>query len=141
MSVGRKVGYLTLSDLTGGDSPKIENAINELPRKNFKQGDTVFPTNVKGGALFLLKSGRIQVSRASASGQTHNVKTLDPGTIFGEAPALGQSMFGTTAIASEATKVIVISPSDFDKLATGSPELAVNVLKKVGSRLGESDLP
>jgi CRP/FNR family transcriptional regulator, cyclic AMP receptor protein len=139
MSVGRKVGYLTISDLTGGDDPKIENAINDLPRKSFKQGDTVYPSNVKPGTLYLLKSGRVQVSRASANGQSHNVKTLDPGTIFGDAPALGQSMFGTTATAAEPTKVIVISPADFDKLVAGSPELAVNVLRKVGTRLVEAD--
>lgn len=139
MSVGRKVGYLTIADLTGGDDPKIENAINELPRKNFKPGDTVFPGNVKAGTLYLLKSGRVQVSRTSANGQTHFVKTLEPGTLFGEAPALGQSMFGTTATAAEQTKVIVISPADFDKLTAGSPDLAVNVLKKVGSRLVEAD--
>lgn len=139
MSVGRKVGYLTLADLTGGDNPKLENAINELPRKNFKQGDPVFPNNVKGSALFLLKSGRIQVTRTSASGQTHDVRTLDPGAIFGESPALGQSMFGTSATAVEATKVIVITAADFDKLVASTPELALNVLKKVGSRLVEAD--
>jgi len=139
MSVGRKVGYLTLADLTGGDDPKIENAINELARKTFKPGDTVYPSNVKQGTLFLLKSGRVQVNRTSANGTTHSVKTLDPGTIFGDAPALGQGMFGTTATAVDPTKVIVITPADFDRLVAGSPELAVNILRKVGSRLVEAD--
>jgi CRP/FNR family cyclic AMP-dependent transcriptional regulator len=139
MSVGRKVGYLTISDLTGGDDPKIENAINDLPRKSFKQGDTVYPSNVKSGTLYMLKSGQVTVTRTSANGQSHSVKTLNPGTIFGDAPALGQSMFGTTATAVEPTKVIVISPADFDKLVAGSPELAVNVLRKVGTRLVEAD--
>jgi CRP/FNR family transcriptional regulator, cyclic AMP receptor protein len=139
LSVGRKVGYLTLADLTGGDDPKIENAINELPRKQFKPGDTVYPSSVKSGTLFLLKSGRVQVTRTAANGQIHEVKTLEPGTIFGDAPALGQSMFGTTATATEATKVIVIAPTDFEKLAASSPEMALNVLRKVGSRLVEAD--
>lgn len=139
MSVGRKVGYLTLADLTGGDDPKIENAINDLPRKQFKPGDTVYPSNVRSGTLFLLKSGRVQVSRTAANGQVHEVKMLEPGTIFGDAPALGQSMFGTTATATEATKVIVITPADFDKLVASSPEMALNVLRKVGSRLVEAD--
>jgi cAMP-binding proteins - catabolite gene activator and regulatory subunit of cAMP-dependent protein kinases len=139
MSAGRKVGYLTISDLTGGDDPKIENAINDLPRKSFKPGDTVYPSNTKSGTLYLLKSGQIEVSRTSANGQSHNVKTLTPGTIFGDAPALGQSMFGTTATASEPTKVIVITSADFDKLVAGSPGLAVNVLRKVGTRLVEAD--
>ena len=76
MSAGRKVGYLTLSDLTGGDDPKIENAINDLPRKSFKPGDTVYPSNTKSGTLYLLKSGQIEVSRTSANGQSHNVKNL-----------------------------------------------------------------
>jgi CRP-like cAMP-binding protein len=139
MSVGRKVGYLTLADLTGGDNPKIENAINELPRKSFKEGDVVFPNNVKGAPLFLLKSGAMKVERKAASGQTHEVRVLGPGAIFGESPALGQSMFGTTAVATEATKVIVITASDFEKLASQSTELTLNVLKKVGTRLVEAD--
>jgi CRP-like cAMP-binding protein len=139
MSVGRKVGYLTLADLTGGDDPKIENAINDLARKQFKPGDTVYPSSVKSGTLFLLKSGRVQVTRTAANGQVHGVKTLDPGTIFGDAPALGQSMFGTTATASEATKVIVITAADFERLAAGSPEMLLNVLRKVGTRLVEAD--
>jgi CRP/FNR family cyclic AMP-dependent transcriptional regulator len=139
MSVGRKVGYLTLADLTGGDDPKIENAINDLARKQFKPGDTVYPSSVKSGTLFLLKSGRVQVTRTAANGQVHGVKTLDPGTIFGDAPALGQSMFGTTATATEATKVIVITPADFEKLAASSPEMVINILRKVGSRLVEAD--
>src|SRR5689334_17976553 len=139
MSVGRKVGYLTISDLTGGDVPKIENAINDLPRKSFKQGDTVYPSNVKSGTLYMLKSGQVTVTRTSANGQSHSVKTLDPGTIFGDAPALGQSMFGTTATATEATKVIVITPADFEKLSAGSPEMVINVLRKVGTRLVEAD--
>lgn len=139
MSVGRKVGYLTLADLTGGDDPKIENAINELPRKQLKPGDTVYPSNAKSGTLYLLKSGRIQVTRTSANGVTHNVKTLDPGTIFGDAPSLGQGMFGTTATATEPTKLIVISPVDIDRLVAGSPEMAINILRKVGTRLVEAD--
>jgi len=139
MSVGRKVGYLTLADLTGGDNPNLENAINELPRKNYKQDDLVFPNNVRGSALFLLKSGSVLVTRTSASGQSHDVRKLGPGSIFGESPALGQSMFGTSAVALEATKVIVITAADFDKLVASTPELALNVLKKVGSRLVEAD--
>lgn len=138
MSVGRKVGYLTLADLTGGDDPKIENAINELPRKQLKAGDTVAGGG-KQGTLYLLKSGRIKVTRTSANGVTHDVKTLDPGTIFGDAPSLGQGMFGTTATATEPTKLIVITPADIERLVGSSPEMGLNILRKVGSRLVEAD--
>jgi CRP/FNR family transcriptional regulator, cyclic AMP receptor protein len=140
MSVAQKVGYLQMDDLAGTDNAKLEALINErLPRRNFKQGDTIYPGNQKGPVLFLVKSGTVRITRSSAQGQQYDVKTVEAGTIFGEMPQLGQTMLGAHAIAADAVKVAVINAPEFERLALSAPAIAVNLLRQVGSRLVEAE--
>ena len=140
LSVAQKVGYLKLSDLIGSDNAKLESLINErLPRRNFKQGDTIYPSNQKGPVLFLVKSGNVRITRQSAQGQQYDVKTVNAGTIFGEMPQVGQTMLGASAIAAEPVKAAVINAAEFERLASTSPEIALNALRHVGTRLVDAE--
>jgi len=138
LSVARKVGYLNLNDLVG-DNAQLAAQINELPRRNFKAGDRVYPGNYKGPVLLLVKSGSVQIARASSQGQQFDVKKVGVGTLFGEMPALGQTMLGAEAVAEETTKVAVINAAEFEKLASASPSFALNLLSQVGPRLVEAE--
>ena len=140
MSVAQKVGYLKLSDLIGSDNAKLESLINErLPKRNFKQGDTIYPGSQKGPVLFLVKSGNVRITRASAQGQQYDVKTVNAGTIFGEMPQVGQTMLGAHAIAAEPVKAAVINATEFERLASSSPAIALNALRQVGTRLVDAE--
>lgn len=140
LSLAQKVGYLKLQDLAGPDNSKLESAISErLPKRNFKAGDTIYPGNQKGPALFLVKSGSVKITRTSAQGQEFDAKTVEAGAIFGEMPALGQTMLGAQAIAAETTKVAVINAAEFEKLASSTPAIALNILRQVGPRLIDAE--
>src|SRR5262249_52421394 len=75
----------------------------------------------------------------SATGKDLPVKTVDAGTIFGDLPALGQSMFGAKAVAADAAKVSYIGAGDFDKLASASPSVAANIARRLGERLVDAE--
>jgi CRP/FNR family transcriptional regulator, cyclic AMP receptor protein len=139
LSLAAKVGYLKLDDLAEGNSQKLEEVLDRLPKRNFKKGDSVFPSNVKGPVLFLIRSGSVRITRQSVSGHQFDVKTLEPGTIFGEMPAAGQSMLGAQAVADEQTKVALINASDFEKVAAASPSVALNVVRQIGPRLVDAE--
>jgi CRP/FNR family cyclic AMP-dependent transcriptional regulator len=140
LSLAQKVGYLKLIDLSGPESAKLETLINErLPKKNFKQGDTIYPGNQKGPTLFLVKSGSVRITRPSAQGQQFDVKTVEAGSVFGEMPMLGQTMLGAHAIAAESAKVAIINAAEFEKLASSSPAIALNVLRQIGPRLADAE--
>ena len=135
ISLAGKVGYLKLGDLIGHSSKAADAAIERMPKRNFKQGDTVYPSSQKGPVACLVRSGRVNIVRTSASGRDLDVKTVEPGTIFGDMPTLGQSMLGARAVASEPSKVTFITAGDFDKLAAASPSVALNLAKQIGPRL------
>ena len=138
ISLASKVGYLKLSDLTGQDR-SAEAAIDKLPKRNFKGGDTVYPTSSKGPVAAVVRSGSVNIVRTSASGRELDVKTVEAGTIFGDMPMLGQSMLGARAVAADAAKVAYISAGDFERIANASPAVALNLARNIGPRLVDAE--
>jgi CRP-like cAMP-binding protein len=138
LSLESKVGYLSLGDLIGEGGGEIEGLVERLPKRNFKKGDTIYPSNVKGPVLYLVRSGAVSITRPSVSGQQFEVKTLGPGAVFGEMPLTGQTMLGAHAVAAETTKVALINIAEFEKLATAVPAIALNVVRQIGPRLVEA---
>jgi len=139
MSLANKVGYLKLSDLVGPGNKAAEAAIEKLPKKSVKEGETVYPSSQKGPVACLVRSGRVNIVRTSASGSDHDVKTVEAGAIFGDMPTLGQSMLGARAVAAEPSKVTYISNGDFEKLASASPAIALNLARHLGPRLVDAE--
>ena len=138
LSLANKVGYLTLSSIVG-DNYRDAEAFERLPRRNVKAGDTVYPARQKGPVLLLVKSGSVTIARPTASGSEFDVKTVGPGSIFGDMPLLGQSMLGAYAVAAEPSKIISIGVADFEKIAGKSPSVALNLIRQLGPRLVETE--
>lgn len=129
-----------ITDLIGPDNADLEELINNrLPKRSFKKGDTIYPTNQKGPVLFVVKSGSVNITRQSAVGQEFDVKAIGPGTVFGEVPALGQTMLGAHAVAAENSKIALINASEFEKLAAAAPSFALNMVRQIGPRLVEAE--
>ena len=138
LSLANKVGYLTLATLVG-DNYRDAEAFDRLAKRNYKEGETVYPGRHKGPVLLMVKSGSVTISRPTASGSEFEVKTVGQGSIFGDMPLLGQSMLGAYAVAAEPSKIITITTSDFEKIAGKSSSIALNVIRQLGPRLVETE--
>ena len=140
ISLAAKVGYLKLSDLTGPENERAQNFISQsLPKRTFKKGEAIQPPAQKGPSLSLVISGSVDISRVSVSGTEFRIKTLEAGALFGDMASVGQAMLGARTTAAESTKVAFVNEADFDKLCSLSPDVALNVLKKVGPRLVDAE--
>jgi CRP-like cAMP-binding protein len=140
ISLSGKVGYLKQSDLTGeGNGRALDFIANILPKRTFKKGDAILPPAQKGPSLSLVITGSVDLIRTAASGSEFKIKTVDSGSVFGDMPVLGQVMLGARAVAAETTKIAFVSESDFERLCSISPVVALNVLKRIGPRLADSE--
>ena len=140
LSLAPKVGYLRISDLTGSDDKGIESLVDRRLRKQvYKKGDRIYPTDRKEPVLFLVKSGSVNIFRPALQGGQYAIKRLEPGSIFGEMPLVGQSMLGAHAEAAEATELVSISAQDFERITVSSPDVALNAMRKLGPRLVEAE--
>jgi len=139
ISLANKVGYLKLSELVGQSSRAVETAIDKLTSRNFKAGQTVYAPSQKGPMACLVRSGRVNIVRTASTGRDFEVKAVDAGTIFGEMPLLGQSMLGAKAVAADSAKVTFIAPADFEKIASATPAVALNLARQIGPRLVDAE--
>jgi len=140
ISLAAKVGYLKLTDLIGIGNPALEAQITEkLQRRNYKPGDQVYPAKAKESVLYFVQTGSVRIYRIASTGARFDVKSLGPGSIFGEFPQLGQTMLGSQAEAAEPSRILSITGSDFEKIAATAPQIPLALIKHLGTRLVEAE--
>jgi CRP/FNR family cyclic AMP-dependent transcriptional regulator len=138
ISLAGKIGYLKLSDLLGPNESKLVSAIENLSSRSFKQGAAI-QVKQKEPTLLIVKSGAVNIFRRTPTGDKVPIKKLGAGYIFGEAPSLGQTMLGAEAEAAEKTELVYLKESDLERMAEESPQLALRLLRQVGSKLVEAE--
>ncbi len=105
--------------------------------RSYARGGVIAKPDDPPDTIYLIKKGRVKLTRYSASGREHVLALLEPGEIYGER-ALG----GTTAVHCEAfedTLICVLSLSHFEELLRAKPDLALRVIKALARRLRRAE--
>ena len=140
MSLASKVGYLKLSDLLRPEDSKLASFIGKrLRRRTFKRGELIRAPGQKQPALFIVRSGSVNIFRRPSPDRRYSVNKVDAGTIFGEMPSLGQTMLGAEAEAAEESEIIFVKESDFGRMAAISPPIVLKLLDRIGPRLVDAE--
>ncbi len=131
-----KVWYLRQNRLFGGAS---ESAVDDsqhifktciFPKKSlvFDQGD---PTRV----VYLIKRGKVRITRLTPDGKEITVAVLGAGDIFGEETLFDDQPRTTHAVCIEECLLCTAKADDLFALLAGNPTLAMNVAKILNDRL------
>ena len=70
--------------LAGLDETATTLVVQHLRRAVLPAGHVVFEDNAPGDTLYIIESGRVQVSKTLENGQEHVFAELGPGEFFGE---------------------------------------------------------
>lgn len=104
------------------------------------RGKVVYRAGESNEALFLLKTGRVQVIRESAEGKRLISAVLGPHTFFGEMALVGQRLpQDSTAEAVEDALICVLSRKDLERLILQHPKVGLRFLEQVSARLLETE--
>jgi CRP-like cAMP-binding protein len=103
------------------------------------KGRVIYHQEDTAEGLFLLKKGRVRLTRITPSGKKLELEVLEPGTFFGEMPLLGERMRKAQAEALEDCTLCVMSQADIERLVLDKPQVAVRMLEVVGRRLSDSE--
>ncbi len=103
--------------------------------KNFLKYSVVFPEGSRGDAAYLLKEGRVEISKI-VEGKKKVFAILKPVALFGEmAILLGDEKRTATAVALEDSKVVEIKKEDFEEYIRQSPPIIGTLLNVLVHRL------
>jgi signal transduction histidine kinase len=119
-------------DLPPAELARLRRLATELA---YHAGQSVFQQGDPGDALYIVKSGWIQISILTDSGDRLPLSRILPGEIFGEMAVLDAEPRSATAMVAEETVVYRFPRRELLALLTESPPVALAVMRAISLRL------
>ncbi len=125
-------------------APRVRAFIERHGRRHFLGGDdrlfvgsgeTLFREGELGDAAYVIVDGTVDIVAAGLGGRPVAVATLGPGEVVGELALLLESPRTATAIARTDLELAVVSQRELLAKVRREPEVSMNLLRLVASRL------
>lgn len=101
--------------------------MEETPRNHV----LYYPDN-QPSTIYLLKKGKVKISRFSESGEEYILGLLGPGEVFGELAFTGEETRGEMATVTEDALVCRVDINQFQELMANNPALNFEITKLIG---------
>jgi CRP/FNR family cyclic AMP-dependent transcriptional regulator len=125
--------------LFGKLSPQqIDRLCSCIRTKSVNRGTTIFAKGDPGSSLFAIGKGSVKISVPSVEGHDAIFNVLGRGAIFGEIALLDGRPRTADAIALTDCELLVIDRRDFMPLLRAEPEIAIQLLEILCSRLRQT---
>jgi serine phosphatase RsbU (regulator of sigma subunit) len=125
-----------LSSLFAGlDQATTTLCLEHLQEEVFPAGYVVFEDNAPGDTLYIIKCGRVQVSKLLEDGQEFVLAELGPGELFGEMALLEEKPRSARVSTCTPTRVLAMSHQTLNTLIERHPAVAANFLRIISARL------
>ncbi len=135
-----KRDYLRTIDIFRDLSHGEMDALDKMTRMTtVEKGRVIYRQEDRAQGLFLLKTGRVRISRITPSGKKLDLAMLEPGTFFGELPLLAERMRNASAEAMEDCLLCVMSQHDIERLVLAQPQVGLRIIGVLSRRLAESE--
>jgi CRP/FNR family cyclic AMP-dependent transcriptional regulator len=120
-----------------------EGQIVEIQRyfmpQTYKKDNMILIEEEVGSSMFIITAGRIKISRLSDDGREVILSILSEGDFFGEMSILDGQTRSATAVALDDSELLLIRRDDFLKMLHSFPQIAINLLRELASRLRRAD--
>jgi CRP-like cAMP-binding protein len=123
-----------LSDIDTEGLEKLSKIVKKL---SLKKGEHLFKEKDDTRGVYLLHSGRVEISRVTADGWRQTLTVVIPGDFFGELSILERRHHVASAIAVEDTEVFLIPREEFERLTEQDTKLACYILKKIAMEMSK----
>jgi len=118
----------------GLTSRQLGRVMMAMQRRPYHAGEILFEEGQTGRAVFILKSGKVELSRTS--GHTRRVLgVLTPGQMFGEMALLEQMQRTASATVLEDGEIYLLYTATLDNLIHQYPNIGVVLLRNMAVML------
>ena len=117
----------------------LEEIASHLIERRFPKHATVVEEGLEGDYMYVIREGRVKVTKASEDGREKIMNFLDRGQFFGDMALLTGGVRSATVKTLEATRLLALSRRDFIELLRQSPDLALAVIEELSRRLKETN--
>lgn len=109
-----------------------------VTRKFRKNNLIIFEDDV-GNSLFIIKQGRVKISRISPDGGEAILAILGMGDFFGELAVIDGQGRSASVTSIDDCELLMLRRSDFMEILERIPKIAISLLKELAGRIRKSD--
>ncbi len=104
-------------------------------QKRYEVGETIFRQGQEAGMMFLLKGGRVKLTKLTRNGGELTVDILKPGDSLGENLLNQETVFPFTATCLKQSVTCGLTRAAFEMLVLEHPNIGLQVIKTLSSRI------
>lgn len=124
----------TVQLFQGLTAREVGAVVKSVHVRVYQEGEKLFEEGDIGRALFILESGKIDLTRRDDSGASRRIFSVSPGGFFGEMSLLEQLPRTASAVAAEKSRLYLVYRSQVESLFRDYPRIGVRILMEL-SRL------
>ena len=117
----------------------LEAVASLLIERSFPKNKTIVEEGMPGDYMYVVREGRVKVTKLSGDGREKILEMLGAGSFFGELSLLDGAPRSASVKALTDTRILALSRSDFLGLLHRSPDLAMAVIQELTARLRQMD--
>jgi CRP/FNR family cyclic AMP-dependent transcriptional regulator len=120
------------------DEQERASLAERLDDVRFSAGTTIFRMGEPGDAMYLVRSGEVELSFKNDTGERIVLETARAGDFFGELSLLDGGPRTASAVATSDVEAILVDRGDLDEFLQRRPAAALDLLGATGRRLRET---
>lgn len=132
-AVGKTLAKVPIfAGLTEGELSFL--AQSAVPR-HYAAGQSVFGEGEPCSGLYVVEAGHVRIFKSSTNGREQVLSIDGPGSSIAELPVFDGGNYPASVTAIDDVRLLFVSKQDFQALCLAHPQVALKVLRVVGSRL------
>ena len=110
-----------------------------LIERRFPNNKTIVEEGLPGDYMYIIREGRVKVTKLSGDGREKILELLGPGDFFGEMSLLDREPRSASVKALSETRILALARNDFLNLLRKSADLAMAVIQELTRRVRAID--
>lgn len=136
MAEKTKIWYLQNFNLIKGmDESSMEMMDQKSKMKKSSKREIIYFPEERSDNIYMLKEGKVKISRVSEDGKKMTLQLIGPGEIFGESAILGQDKHENIAEVVEDAVICSINRTMFQEMLANNPKLNLSINKFIGLKI------
>jgi CRP/FNR family cyclic AMP-dependent transcriptional regulator len=124
---------------SGVGEDDLENIAALLIERRYPKNSIIVEEGLTGDYMYIIRSGRVKVTKASDDGREKIMDFLEAGAFFGEMALLDHAPRSASVRTLAPSVLAAISRRDFLDLLRGSPGLGLSLIQELTRRLRDTD--
>ncbi|WP_050614142.1 Crp/Fnr family transcriptional regulator [Bacillus testis] len=107
--------------------------------RTYKKGEPVFLAGDLNNHLFVVRKGKVKITRVTEEGHEQVIRIIQEGDFFGDLSLFRNNSLTSNAEAIELTEICLVKGEEFKKTLEKSPSLMLNMLDQLSERLEKAE--